>query len=251
MVPEVTVNMLRQIFPQTRDGYVIKKLSVQWPTVVISQMNEMYSVSAKTYYHDSSRRGNVSVMDVRGYVNALPNTNITLKLDAANTYIKDTKFTTFNTTAIGGYEGDWRQWRVNVPFYWDALDTGMHTISARSILGGGTAYADFPIGILPEDSFVPKPTVKYVGDRNPWVAPVTIEVTVPVPGPERTIIVPVTPSQESVDAAQLEAARMLKAEEDKKNSDMLWAVGILLVVGILLIGGAWYGLTVYRRAKKE
>jgi hypothetical protein len=201
MVPSVAIERLKEIFPLTRDKYVIKRLSVQYPEVIISQMNEMYSISAKTYYRDISRKGNVSVMDVRGYVNTLPHVNITVKLDATNTYIKDAKFTTFNVTPQGDYDGNWRQWRVNIPFYWDALESGrMHSLSAQSILGGGTAYSDFMINEMPSDSYVPSDTVKWVGDRNPWVPTPTPEIVKEIT--QVTVIqtreIPVAPSNETI-----------------------------------------------------
>ena len=246
MVPEVAIKKLQEVFPKTRDKYEIVKLSVQYPTVIISQMEEAYSTSAKIFYHDSSRRGNVSVMDVRGYVNTLPGVNITVTLDAANTYIRDKKFTTFNATAIGKSDGYWRQWQVYIPFYWDALESGvMHTISAESVLGGGVAYADFEISEGPANSYVPPETIKWIEDRNPWVPKPTPEIVTEIKHVtvKETVTIPVPPSEETI----LEQQRVAYWEG-------FWALAKIIggvIAGIICIGIAVWIVSAMKRAKKE
>lgn len=247
--PESAITLFKQIFPHVPDQYQIKKLAVQEPEITIVSMDKLYSANAKEYFHDIDMIGNVTLMDVRGYTNVLPGTNITVTLDETKTDPRlISKTATFRGKAEGEYLGDMRQYRIYVPLYWDSLSIGVHTLTARTEKGG-VMYADFVVSELPEDSYVPEAKLRYVEDRNPWVPTPTPEVVKVVETREviKPIEVPVTPSPEQV----AEAQRKISEEEWNKNVAL---AAIVIVCGIVLIISAFgikYLVSVYRRVKKN
>lgn len=94
-------------------------------------------------------------------------------------------------------------YQVYVPIVWDDMTIGEHTLKV-TIPEGASALKQFPVSILPQDSYKPNTTVKYAIDENPWKpnltvpTPIVITKTVEV---VKNVEVKVTPSQESVDAA--------------------------------------------------
>jgi len=126
-----------------------------------------------------------------------------------------------------------------VPIIWDTIPLGIHTIT---VSGPGTSVdANFPVELLPQDSYRPNTSLKYTGDENPWkpnlTTPTPIVVTQVV---IQTITIPVTPSNEQV-----------KAQQDAVVSEheAFWVKVIIGgIVGVLLLG---YLYTVIRRWKRK
>lgn len=244
MVPEVTIAKLKQIFPQTRDTYTIKTLVISNPEITINSMQEMYIGAAKDILHDYDVRGNVSVMEVKGYTNVRGGTNLSITLDEATTNPREIKKVTYKTVAVGGGLGEWRQYRVYVPLYWDSLEPGMHTLIARTELGG-SVNADFPVIEAPPDSYQPPDIVRWAGDENPWKVNTTTQVVTVVQTQEviKEVIKEVGPTDEQVFAQQK------KVEEERFNWYMdiaKWVFGGLAVFAII-----GYAVVVVYRGRKE
>jgi hypothetical protein len=178
----------------------------------------------------------------------MPGTRLTFYLDET----RQVKPKAYNTTAIGENLGDMRQYQVYIPLYWNDLAPGMHTISGYTPLGG-KVFADFYVNIMPNDSFVPDNTVKWVNDRNPYIPPVTVtvpvEVTVPV-----TVTVTITPDQDQLNRTAYEQQKIVAAENDAKYWAWVYYCGeigaglVIVVIGLYL--GIPYVRNVARRAKK-
>lgn len=248
MVPDVTIEKLEQTFPKTRDSYTIKTLVVRNPEITINSMQEMYIGAAKDILHDYDVRGNVSVMEVKGYTNVRPGVNISITLDEKTTDPRSIRKITYYTTSVGDNLGEWRQYRVYVPLYWDSLEPGMHTLIARTELGG-FVNADFPVNEMPSDSFIPSQTVRWAGDENPWKANLTHEIVTVVETKEivKEVIKEVGPTDEQVYAQQ----KKIEDERWEGYKNMAIAgVGLLAccIGGFFLIR---YLVGVWRRVRKE
>jgi len=246
LVPSEAIRTLEQIFPLTYDSYEILNLSVQEPEITINNMDQVSVGSAKEYWKDSTLRGNVSLMDVRGYTNVLPGTNITVTLDETRNNPRDiAKHYTFRTTAKGSYLGDMRYYQVYVPLYWDSLAPGMHNLTARTEKGG-EVVVNFPVTEMPADSFIPDQTIRFIGDRNPWVPTPTPEIivkkeTVVV---TQTVQIPQTPSPEQIS----DEAKKLLQEQEKQRGELA-TIGIVVLAGLALLG--WFGYSLWRARKGE
>lgn len=244
MVPEVAIKKLVEIFPKTDDTYTVKTLTISDPEITVNSMEEMYIGAAKSILKDSDVRGNVSVMEVKGYTNVRDGVGISITLDEDTTDPRDIKRMTYHTTAIGDDLGEWRQYRVYVPLYWDSLEPGMHTLVTRTELGG-FVNADFPVIEAPPDSYQPPEVVRWVGDENPWKANLTYVTVIETKEVVVTkeIIKEVGPTDEQVYAQQK------KVEEERFNWYMeiaKWVFGGLALVAIL-----GYAAVVVYRGKKQ
>lgn len=246
MVPDEVIKQMEAIFPRTLDNYTVKTVSVQEPAITIVRMDQVSVGSAKEFWHDSSLRGNVSLMDVRGYTNVLPGVPVSVTLDENRNDPREiAKKYTYTSNATGTYLGDWRMYRVYVPLYWDNLAPGMHTLTARTSLGGMVAH-DFPVTEMPADSYIPPQTVRYVEDRNPWVPTPTPEIVKVVEQQVVTqqIPVPMPPSPEEVSVA---AAKLTKEQNDKTATIIVMGTAALIMFAI----AAWFVWSLYRARLKE
>lgn len=249
MTPDNAITLMEQIFPQTYDTYKEFILYVERPTITIESMDKVGVANAKEYYKLDDRKGNVSLMDVRGYTNVLPGTNISVVLDLDHTTPRDVRFSTFNTTAQGTFLGSKRYYQVFVPLYEDSLYVGMHSLTALTSIGGWVR-SDFPVTVMPPDSYQDNVTVKWVGDRNPYIPPVTVTITIPVPGPTQVVIEKVTPSQEEIYAAQKQVSddAWVATVEYWKQTCIAVVEGVIAIV--ILVGLFLYGRSVYRRGRE-
>jgi hypothetical protein len=226
MTPDVAVSTMEHIFKNTFDKYEIKHLEIQEPTVTIDRMDKVGLVGAKEFYRTDDMRGNVSLMDVRGYTNALAGTKISVILDIDKTTPNTVKYNTVNTVTQGTSFGDMRYYQVYVPLYEDSLDIGMHMLTAKTEIGG-SMNADFPISVMPADSFQPNATVKWVGDENPWKPNMTIPapvVQVVTVVQTQVVVQKVTPSPEEVKVAQEEVV------SEKIRTYVGYIVGALVII---------------------
>jgi hypothetical protein len=245
LVPTEAIRNLEEIFPHTYDTYKIKTLAVQDPEITIGYMSQVGISSAKEYYKDPDRRGNVSLMDVRGYTNTLPGTNLTVTLDEAGRMPREaTKLYTYPGKSQGTYLGDMRYYQVYVPLYWDDLKPGMHNLTARTELGG-YAVANFPVTEEAPNSYVPPQTIRFMGDRNPWVPTPTPEIRIQkeIVTVTQQIPMPIPPSDQQIK----EAAQGIV---NKQNNDLMSIILIgVLSLGILALFG-WFGYSIWRAKKK-
>jgi hypothetical protein len=191
LAPIVALEKIKEIFPDSKDTYSLHTFEVQEPSITISRRDTIY-VNGST------------VLDIRGYTNAIPGTNITLTLDEDKQTPRTLPIYTFHGYAEGNFDGNMRYYQIYVPIRPMDMTNGMHTLKATTGIGG-EMLADFPISEFPADSYVPNASVKYIGDRNPWIptpTPEVITVVKEIPGPTVTIIVTVTPEETVVRAQQ-------------------------------------------------
>lgn len=146
----------------------------------------------------------MTLLDVRGYTNTAAGTKLTFIMDPDDQTARTLRANTYTTLATRTSPGNKSMYQVYIPINKNSMPNGMHTLLVNTPLGG-SMRSDFPISELPADSYVPNATLKYIGDRNPWIPTPTPEViikkeVITVPGPVVTVIV--TPSNEQVRAQQ-------------------------------------------------
>jgi len=227
--PQVVLEKLKNIFPSSHDKYEIYKLEIQDPSISINKIDQVY-------------KNGTTVLDIRGYTNTALETVIKLTLDKDKQTARTLSQYTYIGNAKGDLPGNMRYYQIYVPIALDSLPNGMHTISATTDIGG-EVFADFLVSELPADSYVPNATLKYIGDRNPWVPTPTPEViikkeVVSVPGPVVTVIV--TPSNEQVRAQQ---------EKIIGESNAFWIPRIITaIIGLIVLV---YLVSVHLRRKNK
>jgi len=241
--PMLALDKFMTMVTTTDDPINKKTLVLQEPSLDISSMEQMSTYAAKGYYRDSNLRGNVTVFEVKGYTNVQAGTNLYFALDKDQ---QPRKVKWFNTTAQGKVVGDMRTFRVYIPVYWDNMQEGMHTISGYTNVGG-SIYRDFPVRIMPADSFIPDETIKWIGNQNPWAPNLTPnDVVIQTKIVEKIIQVEVTPSPEAVYAAQKKVAEERDAANTAAMIGNTLIVITLLIVAVLL---RWL-YRMYRKAKE-
>lgn len=241
LVPSEAIRTLESIFPLTYDTYQIKTLSVQDPMITIDYMNRIGVGSAKEYYSDYSRSGNISLMDVRGYTNVFPGTNVSVVLDEESNNPREiSKLYTYRSTSQGDFLGDMRYYQVYVPLYWDGLKPGMHSLTARTELGG-TMVANFPVTEDSPDSYIPPQTIKFMGDRNPWVPTPTPEIIIQK---ETVVVTQQVPIQIQPSEAQIsEAAQKIVDAQNRRNEILI----VLVIIGLFGIAFVcWIAWSLWR-----
>ena len=238
MSPTLALDQLEHLLANTDDEYQTYTLVMQQPTLTIERMDEVWLESkAKDFPTDS---GDITFMDVRGYTNLRNETNISVVLD--KDYITNHqigRWTTYAETHKSAV-GNRTMFEAWVPVFWDTMPTGLHMITANGAYGS-YVNAQFPIEILPADSFRPNATIKYAGDENPWkpnlTVPTPVIIVKTVPGP--VVTVTVTPSNEQV-----------KAQQDAIASEHegYWARVIVMgVVGLITLGYLYWVIRRWRR----
>lgn len=230
--PPMVMDKLVDLLGKGDDTYEIYKLEIQNPSIEITSIDETYS-------------GGISVLDVRGYTNVAPGSILNFTLDESKaTTEQSLKDHTFIAEAQGEYNGYSRFFQVYIPLTWQDMTVEGHTIIGRTP-HGGQVNSDFWVSILPEDSYRPNTTLKYILDRNPYLATPTPEVIREVVTQKvvETIYIPVTPSDEQVYAQQKAAADATAKEYTTKAA----IAGVLIIGGIL---GLIYAISVIRRARQ-
>jgi hypothetical protein len=236
-------NIIRAI-TNTDDTYVLEELEVQDPAITISGFDEVPMHTNYSRYEEYRLEpGLVSLFDVRGYSNLAPGTPVTVTLDENRHTPSDMRFFTFNATIERELLGNMSYYQVYIPIVWDKMALGMHNLKVAGPLGA-SMYYDFPISVLPADSFKPNATVKYAGDRNPWVPTPTPEVQITIIEKKvvvtQTVLVPVTP-----------AVEVVKAQQDEVITEKVILIAEGIVVLIILILISLYVISVIKRARLE
>lgn len=239
--PKLVVGKLQDIIGKTDDKYTIVDLEVQAPTLTVIRMDEVGLGSREIEFRDEP--GLVTFYDVRGYSNLMNGTKLNAYLDKKDHNSREIKYFTFPAEVVKTAPGNQSMYQVMVPIIWDKMTPGvMHTITVEGPFGT-KVYADFPVEVMPADSFRPNATLKYSGSRNPWVAPTVINNTITVKETVKVVervTVPVTPAPEVV-----------YAQQKKALDDTVTFWGLILVGLIVVIAGGWYIVRVYRRANEE
>ena len=243
--PSTALSDMTDIFSHTRDRYQISSLLVQDPAVTIERMDARDIGSASDYFMHDYMRGNVSLLDVRGYTNVPVGTKLTFVLDKTEQNSRTIKANTWDAVTTGSNGGNMRYYEAYVPLYWYTLSLGIHTVTAETDMGGETV-ADFPVEQMPPDSYQPDASVKYMGDSNPWKPNLTVPtpIVVTVPGPTVTVVVTVPPSNETVYEQQKKAA------EDTRNETF---VAIAEIIGgvVMVFVAIRFAYRVWKRKRWE
>lgn len=244
--PLLVVNQLQEIINRTDDTFHLDKLEVQEPTITIEYFTEVPLYTNYSRYQEfKTETGLVSMFDVRGYTNAAPGTNITITLDKDKHVPNEMRKYTFYGEAKRNHYGNRSMYQIYVPIVWEKMTPYvMHTIEVTDALGAKTLH-DFPISTLPADSYRPNATVKYAGERNPWIPTPTPAVVTVVQTTEiiRVVEKQVTPSDEQV-RAQQEVVYWQGATE----------IAILIAAALGIIGCAillFYGYYIHKKTMKE
>jgi hypothetical protein len=245
--PENVMAKLQSIFPSTNDKYQIFKLEVQEPSLSIDQIDATNSLPRDIEVNGVSL-DNPSYMDVRGYTNVAKDTIVYVKVDPDFNVPEETMWRDAIITRTEGNPGDMRTFKAIVPVMLYNMPPGRHFIAAKTGLGSAYVTASFYIYDNPTGTYVQNKTIRYISGRygpdeivpTPTPIVVTQIVTQVV---TQIVTVPVTPSNEQVYAQQ------------KVASEKTWWEGASLLAkvigsGIFLLGGTWYGISLYRRLKE-
>jgi hypothetical protein len=239
--PENVMNKLKSLIPAAHDTFKLYSLEVQIPSISINQISSgaipNASSSAATY------------LEVRGYTNAAPDTVIKVVVDpelnrGLDQIFKEATVTSTEETS----PGDMRVFKAIVLVDLYNMRTGVHTLAAKTDKGNNYASANFYI----YENWALKPiankTIRYISGKYgpdemiPTPTPITVTqiVTKVV---TQIVTVPVTPSNEQVYAQQ-------KVASEKTWWEGAWWLAKGITVSLFLIGGMWYGVSVYRRVKE-
>jgi hypothetical protein len=248
--PESTLAFIQSIATGSHTTYKLFNLEIQPLSISIDRIDSLNALNATGDLRD----GGVSLnepgyIDVRGYTNAAPDTIIKVVVDPNFQMNEDMIWKdAIATGAQGELGGDMREFKVIVPVDKYNMGPGVHFVAAKTFLGDTYVTADFHIYENPAGNFIPNKTIRYISGKYgpeeliPTPTPITVTqiVTRVV---TQIVTVPVTPSNEQVYAQQ------------KIASEKTWWEGTTLLMkvigsGVFLIGGLWYGIYVYRRAKE-
>jgi hypothetical protein len=245
--PRVLLDKFQEVIPNTLDSFTKYKLELQRPYIEIQSISELSTINytinqaGVTEYYT-----NISYIQVKGYTNVNIGSVLKFIIDEKQQTPKTIKLHT--TTAVAGGSnnpGDMRWFDVTIPLYKYNMATGSHSVTAYTNLSdAGTTYT-FEIYDAPLNSYIPPKTIRYVSGKYgpqefiPTPTPIVQTVTVAVPGPTKTVIITVTPSDEQVKAQQ-----KIITDENLKT----W--GIRIVIGIIIVGIAWYLVSLYLRRRE-
>ncbi len=221
LTPTLAMDKFNHIVAKTDDVVRTYNLEVQEASISVMSINEVDVGNRIPIAYEPG----MTLLDVRGYTNAANGTVLSFIIDPeTNLYKVQT------TAAIESAPGDLRYYRIYIPINKNQMPNRMHTLKGWTAIGG-EVYADFPVSELPADSFIPNATVKYIGDRNPWVPTPTPEIRVVEKIVEKpvikTVTVEVTPSNEQI-----------RTEQENVIFDILVkvVVGIVALFVLYIIG---------------
>lgn len=242
--PMLDIDKFYWMVKKTDDKVETFNLDVEEPAISVVSIDE---VDVRNRIPVAFEPG-MTLLDVRGYTNTANETKLTFILDPDTHNARELKSVTYYTTAIRSSPGNRSMYQIYIPINKNQMPNGMHTIKAMTALGGSMLY-DFPVSELPADSFVPNATIKYIGDRNPWVAPVTVVVTQDVIREViKEVIVEVTPDPQVLYEQELKAK---KAVADDFYGKVVVGVTLTVIVISVTAGIFYTGTIVYRARRKQ
>lgn len=237
--PMLDMDKVYQRVKATDDRVQTFNLEVQIPEIYVDSIDEVAVGSRIPIAYEPG----MTLLDVRGYTNSMNGTVVTAVLDPDTQTVRTLKANTYTTKAYRENPGSMSSYQIYIPINKNQMPNGIHTIKVSTEIGS-VMYHDFPISELPADSFVPNATLKYIGDRNPWVPTPTPEIITKVETKvvEKIVTVEVTPPQEMLDSAQRTAMTNVVVE-----SAIL--VVKVLIGAMLLYWGVRFAYRVYARSR--
>jgi hypothetical protein len=175
---------------------------------------------------------NRSFFDVRGYTNVQANTTLTIKIDAtdyANATLPNRMFTT-KTVGLANDAGVLREFDAVFEVNYNQYYPGIHFLTMTSPEGATMTVPFYIYQELPAH-YIPPQFVRYIG-ASPFITPVTVTITILVPGPTQIVTIHDTPSNEQV-------------KEQQKNALVELVSGWVLDL-ILAIAGLWVLMFMYK-----
>lgn len=238
--PMLDMDKFYQRVKATDDRVQTFNLEVQIPEIYVDSIDEVAVGSRIPVAYAPG----MTLLDVRGYTNSMNETVVTAILDPDIQTIRTLKDTAYTTTAIREHPGSMSSYQVYIPINKNEMPNGIHTVKVSTEIGSFMLH-DFPVSELPVDSFVPNATLKYIGDRNPWIPTPTPEIIVKNVEVQVTqiVTVQVTPS----DAQVSEAAKKII---DKQNQELevMVVIGAAMLLALAFIG--WFVYSIWRAKKK-
>ena len=216
--PRMILSRLLQILGSTDDTYQTYTVEIQQPEIRVVSIDDIWLKSKMDEFHIDNNV-DVTFKDIRGYTNLQNGTNLTVALDK-------TRFVTHAQTWRSA-NGNRTMFQAYVPIIWDTIPLGTHTVT---VSGPPGAYVDanFPVELLPADSYRPNATLKYTGDENPWkpnlTTPTPVIITQVV---TQVVVVTVTPSQDQIKQKSMDAVMQIISDN---------VVPVVEVVAGVLIG---------------
>jgi hypothetical protein len=200
--PQVLVAKIKEKIPEISDKFTWYKFEIQEPSISIVSIDTLNMYNQSIYDRETTYVRNETYLDVRGYTNVAPGTNLTYYLD------KEKGIESYHSHGIawGNYGGDMRWFQAIIPIDKFDMPLGEHWVRAETELGGYT-IVPFVLYEYPEGTYIPDKPIRYVSGRYgdtefiPTPTPQTVIVTQQVTV-TRTITIPVTPSDEQVKAQQ-------------------------------------------------
>lgn len=235
--PKMAGGLLRkQVEEYSDDSIVTWNVKISDPVISIARAEE----TANSQY-----------LKVSGYTNVAIGTTLTFIVDPDTAPSRDYRNTTAKTIVIsGGGHGYWNQFSVNVPFNLGDLMPGTHIVQATSPQGGYATISPYKRQETP-DNYQPLEYLSYV-DNDPLLPTPTPEIR-NVPGPTRTVTIPVTitPSKddwENYAKAQAE----YEAEQESLRQKEAWDQAVPRVLTtVFIIGVAYFGYSLYRAKRRK
>lgn len=230
--PKIVEEYLHDRITKYSDDQIVSyDIAFQEPTILIERADP--------------NTGN-TFLKISGYTNVAVGTVLTITVDPEDR-LNSTQIRV--VTVDGGGQGYWRQFSENIPFDVSELSPGLHTIQMTSPQGAIAQITPY-IREEPPENYKPKEYLRYV-DNSPYITPVTVTITIPVPGPTRIVKETITPSKEdweSYAAAQAEYEKKQKELADKEARDQ--AIPRVLTVGAIILIG-YIGYSMYRSRKMK
>jgi hypothetical protein len=227
--PGMVKQQVESLIGKTDDTYEEHTLQIQEPLITITRMDDVWLNSKMLEFHIDNT-ADVTFKDIRGYTNLQNGTNITVVLDKQYNGIGRPRSFTYAQTWKTN-QGNRTMFQAYIPIIWDTIPLGIHTITASGPFGS-YVDANFPVEVMPADSFRPNATLKYTGDANPWKPNLTIPAPIVVTKVVTQVVtVEVTPS----DAQVQEQQKVAWDKKVKEIFDMVVYYGAIVIVGFTVL----------------
>jgi len=168
---------------------------------------------------------NYTWMNVRGYTDMADGTPVALTLDQG-VFFKDLNNThMFAAQAMSSDPGVLREYNALFPIDLDNIWPGPHNITAM-LPGGQYTSVQFYRYIAPPANYIPPQHITYMG-ASPFIPPVTVTVTVPVPGPTQYVDRPIPPTEQQINDAAWKIV----------GNETMDAIGALIICALVFATG--------------
>jgi hypothetical protein len=183
---------------------------------------------------------NETLVSMAGYTNANPGDVITVAMDQGQIgNWHQIAAHSWSTTAYGNMT-EYRDWNISFVFNVQKEFPGQHNFTISDNAGASVNAPFYVMRELAPD-FIPNKYLQFI-NNSPFIPPVYVTVTVPVPGPTRIITEQLTPSTDQINNAA-------QAIVDKQNAAMESDIILVVIIGILVGIVAWFVWSL-KRARK-